>query len=109
MIEETLAALADPTRRGVVELLRQEPRRAGELARALETSAPAMSRHLKLLRRAGLVEPLLVDEDARGRMYRLRFEPLHELRRWVDEVEQFWSGQLTAFQAHVEGTEEGPA
>lgn len=86
MIQTTLSALADPTRRGVVRLLRVEPRRAGDLAQALNSSPPAMSRHLKVLRRAGLVEPLIVEEDARGRVYRLRVEPLSELRTWVEEV-----------------------
>ncbi len=107
MIGPTLSALADPTRRGVVELLRQEPRRAGELAQALDSSPPAMSRHLRVLRQAGLVEPLMVEEDGRGRLYRLRFEPLDELRGWVQEVEGFWSAQLGAFQAHLD-RDEGP-
>ncbi|MCK6503274.1 metalloregulator ArsR/SmtB family transcription factor [Myxococcota bacterium] len=106
MIEQTLSALADPTRRGVVELLRDQPRRAGELAQALSASPPAMSRHLKVLRQAGLVEPLLVEEDARGRMYRLRIEPLAELRAWVQEVEGFWTAQLGAFANHLDGREE---
>lgn len=106
MIEQTLSALADPTRRGVVELLRDQPRRAGELAHALATSAPAMSRHLKVLRQAGLVEPLQVEEDARGRLYRLRVEPLTELRTWVQEVEGFWTTQLGAFATHIDGREE---
>jgi DNA-binding transcriptional ArsR family regulator len=64
-----------------------------------------MSRHLKVLRLAGLVEPLLVEADARGRLYRLRIEPLAELRAWVQEVEVFWTAQLGAFAAHVDGRE----
>ena len=102
MIDATLTALADPTRRSVVELLRGEPRPAGEIARALDTSAAAMSRHLKVLRAAGLVEPQAVDADARVRLYRLRPEPFGELRRWVEEVEAFWGAELAAFKAHVE-------
>ena len=74
-LDATLAALADPTRRRVVELLRERPRRAGELAEAFGVSAPAMSRHLRVLRTRGLVEEERVDEDARVRVYRLRREP----------------------------------
>jgi DNA-binding transcriptional ArsR family regulator len=97
-----LAALADPTRRRVVDLLRKEPLRAGELAEKLDASAPAMSRHLRVLRQARLVEVDDVEDDARVRVYRLRGEPFAELRRWTEEVERFRCGQLAAFKAHLE-------
>jgi DNA-binding transcriptional ArsR family regulator len=100
-LDRTLAALADPTRRGVVELLRERPRRAGELADAFETSAPAMSRHLRVLRTRGLVEEERVDDDARVRVYRLRREPFDALQVWLRELESFWSDQLESFGAHV--------
>jgi len=61
-----------------------------------------MSRHLRVLRECGLVVEERPDEDARVRLIHLRPEPFDELRRWVDEVEQFWSGQLAAFKAHAE-------
>src|SRR5215475_6313315 len=77
-----LAALADPHRRGVVDLLRHEPRRAGDLADELGMSRPAMSRHLKVLRRTGLIEPASDEADARARIYRLLPEPFSALRRW---------------------------
>ena len=99
-----LAALADPHRRGVVDLLRHEPRRAGDLADELGMSRPAMSRHLKVLRRTGLIEPASDDADARARVYRLLPEPFSALRRWLDDVEQFWSHELDAFRAHAEAT-----
>lgn len=102
MIDATLAALADPTRRSVVELLRGEPRPAGDLARALGASPAAMSRHLRVLRESGLVEPGVDRADARLRVYRLRPEPFGELRRWVEEVEAFWGAELAAFKEHVE-------
>lgn len=102
MIDDTLAALADPTRRAAVELLRAEPRPAGALAKALELAPPAMSRHLKILRDAGLVEADGVHEDARIRVYRLRQAPFDELAAWVAEVEAFWSAELDAFAAHAE-------
>jgi DNA-binding transcriptional ArsR family regulator len=101
-LDATLLALADPTRRGVVDLLRRRPHRAGELADALEMSAPAMSRHLRVLRRSGLVREEGLPEDARVRVYQLEPRPFAELRRWLDEVEAFWSDQLEGFRAHAE-------
>jgi DNA-binding transcriptional ArsR family regulator len=110
-IDQTLLALADPTRRAVVDLLSGGPRRAGALAEALSLSPPAMSRHLRVLRKARVVEEDRgVDEDARVRVYRLRPEPLRVLRGWVDEVSAFWGEQLAAFKEHAEGktTATGP-
>jgi DNA-binding transcriptional ArsR family regulator len=103
-LDQTLLALADPTRRGVVDLLRREPLRAGDLAEAFDMSPPAMSRHLRVLRRTGLVEEENLEQDARVRVYRLRAERFAELRHWLDEVEAYWSGQLDAFKAHAEKT-----
>jgi len=103
-LDATLGALADPARRGVVELLRKKPRRAGELAHALSLSAPNMSRHLRILRRSGLVEEGGIDDDARVRVYRLRAEPFRALRDWLTEVEAFWGAELASFKAHAEKT-----
>lgn len=103
-LDQTLSALAEPTRRAVVELLRQRPRRAGELAEALELSPPAMSRHLKVLRQAAVIEDARLDDDARVRVYRLRPERIGELSAWIREVEGFWGAQLEAFKAHAERT-----
>jgi len=86
-LDKTLAALADPTRRKVVELLRKRPRRAGQLAESLSMSPPAMSRHLRHLRKSGLVEETSDDADARVRVYGLRPEPFAALRGWLKEVE----------------------
>ena len=102
IIDRTLAALADPARRQVVDLLRERPRRAGELATATGLSAPAMSRHLRALRTSGLVEESHPQFDARVRIYRLRPEPMTQLKTWLDETEQFWTQQLAAFKAHLE-------
>lgn len=101
-LDLTLAALADPHRRRVVELLRQRPRRAGELAEAAGLTPPAMSRHLRILRRSGLVEETHPDFDARVRVYQLRPEPMLQLMRWLEETERLWSEQLGAFKAHLE-------
>jgi DNA-binding transcriptional ArsR family regulator len=101
-IDQALTALAEPTRRQVVELLRERPRRAGEIADALKMSGPAMSRHLKVLRQTGLIEEKGVERDARVRIYRLRPEPFVALQAWLDEMQTFWSEQLGAFKAYAE-------
>ena len=101
-VDATLSALADPTRRAVIDLLRKTPRRAGDLASLLAVSPPALSRHLRTLRASGLVREDSREEDARVRVYSLRPEPFQELRRWLDEVEEFWGVQLGAFKAHAE-------
>jgi DNA-binding transcriptional ArsR family regulator len=106
-LDRTFAALADPTRRRVVDLLRKRPRRAGELAAAVEMTPPAMSRHLRVLRRTGLVEEDNLDDDARVRVYRLRPERFAEVRDWIEEVEAFWADQLDAFKTHAERTRKG--
>ena len=104
-LDRTLSALADPHRRQVVELLRQGPRPAGELARALGLSAPAMSRHLKTLRESGLVEESHPPFDARLRVYALKREPMADLIAWLEETERMWSEQLLAFKTHLEREE----
>ena len=107
-LDRTLAALADPMRRGTIELLRAGPRRAGELAQALAVSAPRMSQHLRVLREGGLIESIAPDgeiaSDARARVYRLRPHPFSELKGWLAEVETSWSTELAAFKAYAERT-----
>lgn len=101
-LDRTLSALADPTRRRVVDLLRDRPRRAGELAARFGVSPPAMSRHLRILRQRGLITEDRVSNDARVRVYRLEPERFRELSAWVREVEAFWTDQLDAFREHAE-------
>lgn len=101
-LDRTLAALADPYRRRVVDLLRERPRRAGELAEAAKISFPLMSRHLKRLRESGLVEEDRDEFDSRVRIYRLRPQPMADLKLWLEESEALWSRQLVAFKAHVQ-------
>jgi DNA-binding transcriptional ArsR family regulator len=97
-----LAALADPNRRRVVDLLRNGPRPAGEIAKAVGLAPPALSRHLRTLRRSGLVEESHPDFDARVRVYALRAGPMAELKSWLEETERLWTAQLSAFKAHIE-------
>lgn len=101
-VDRTLAALAEPTRRGVIELLRERPRRASDIADAFSMTRPAMSRHLRVLRKAGLVTEDGLEDDARVRMYGLEPKPFAELHGWLDEVEAFWGDQLQAFKDHAE-------
>jgi DNA-binding transcriptional ArsR family regulator len=107
-VDDTLAALADPTRRRAIDLLRVRPRRPGELAEALHVTAPVVSRHLRVLRTRGLVEEERADlRDSRLRLYRLRREPFRDLRTWLEQVESFWTEQLDSFKSHAERTRRG--
>ena len=101
-IDPTLAALADPARRRVVELLGQKPRRAGELAQVLNLPAPAMSRHLRELKTAGLVEETHPEFDARVRIYALKDGAMTDLKRWLESTDRMWASQLASFKAHIE-------
>ena len=101
-LDQTFAALSDPTRRAVIALLAQEPLRSSDLATALSTSRPSMSRHLRVLRHAGIVDEETLRDDARSRVYHLRQQPFSELRAWLAEMEAFWGDQLLAFKAHAE-------
>ena len=104
----SLQALADPTRRAVVALLAHGPLRAGALAAALDTTPPALSRHLRVLRHTGLIGADDLDEDARVRLYRLRLESLAPLHDWLEELRGFWTDQLAAFKLHAESTSRDP-
>ena len=108
-LDTTLNALADPTRRRVVELLRERPRRAGELAADCAMSGPAMSRHLRVLRASGLVqvEEDQANHDARLRVYWLRPDPFVALQAWLDQVQAFWTDQLESFKDYAERTQKG--
>jgi DNA-binding transcriptional ArsR family regulator len=105
-VEEVFVALADPTRRRVIELLGERAHRAGELAAAAGTSAPVMSRHLRILLEAGFVADERVPDDARLRVFRLRPEPVAALRAWLDQLQAHWNEQLGAFKRHVEENEQ---
>lgn len=101
-IDRTLTALADPHRRRIVELLRVQPRRAGEIAKAVGLNPPALSRHLRTLKTCGLIEEAHPAFDARVRIYTLRPEPMAQLKSWLEQTEELWATQLAAFKAHLE-------
>lgn len=98
-----LDALAEPTRVQVVELLSESPRRAGELAERLHVAPSAMSKHLRVLLRAGVVTDERPAEDARVRVFRLRRESVVAVQAWLDQLQAQWDEQLGAFKSHVEG------
>lgn len=103
-LDRTLAALADPHRRRVIELLRERPWRAGELADAVGLNPSALSRHLRTLKAGGLIEEAHPDFDARVRIYRLRPGPVANLKAWLERTEELWAEQLIAFKAYLERT-----
>ena len=112
-LDRTLQALAEPTRRAVVGLLRHGPQRAGEIADALSMSRQAMSRHLRVLRQAGVIHEVGAaspDDDARARTYQLEGRPLADLQAWLGEVQSFWQLQMHAFKKQAErvARERGP-
>lgn len=98
-----LRALGDPARLRGIELLSQEPRRAGELAHDVGVTAPAMSKHLRVLLEAGVVVDERRHEDARLRIFRLRGESVGAVQAWLDQIQAHWTEQLASFKAHVEG------
>jgi DNA-binding transcriptional ArsR family regulator len=101
--DELFHALADATRRRVVEELGSGPRRAGELAAAAGTTPSTMSRHLRVLLDAGVVADERPSSDARIRVFRLRPESMSAVRAWLDQIQAHWDEQLGSFKRHVEG------
>jgi DNA-binding transcriptional ArsR family regulator len=96
-----LSALADGTRAGIVQMLATRPHSAGEIHAAFPIAAPAVSRHLRVLREAGLVEERRPANDKRVRLYALRPEPLDELATWLGELSRTWQAQLDSFKDFV--------
>jgi DNA-binding transcriptional ArsR family regulator len=98
----TFDVLAEPARRDILDLLRERERSVGELVERLSLSQPGVSKHLRVLRDAGLV---VVRPDAQRRWYQLRAEPLAEIDAWLGPYRRFWSSRLDALERHLD--EEG--
>ena len=98
----TFEVLAEPRRREILDLLRAGERPVGELVEHLELSQPAVSKHLKVLRDAGLVE---VRQDAQRRWYRLRPAPLVEVDAWLEPYRDLWRHRLDALESHLDTME----
>lgn len=94
----TFEILAEPTRRRILDLLRERERSVGELVRELGVSQPGVSRHLRVLREAGLVEARV---DAQRRLYGLRAEPLAEVDAWLSPYRRFWAERLEDLERHL--------
>jgi DNA-binding transcriptional ArsR family regulator len=99
--DQVLVALADGTRGRIVEMLAARPHTATEIHRAFPIAAPAVSRHLRVLREAGLVEERRPERDRRVREYSLRLEPVQELSGWLDALSRQWQTQLDSFKDYV--------
>jgi DNA-binding transcriptional ArsR family regulator len=97
--ETAFGALADPTRRAVLDLLRRGSLPAGRIAQAFPVSRPAISKHLRLLRRARLVRER---REGRQRIYQLNPEPLRAVDAWLDHYRMFWQMSLTDLKTFVE-------
>lgn len=102
-LARTFAALGDPTRCAVVELLRERPMRAGELAAALALPPAGISRHLRVLEHGGLIAADAPTADARVRLFRLEPHAFASLADWAAAMRAHWQEQLLAFKAHAEG------
>src|SRR4051794_4866566 len=96
---DTFQALADPTRRAVLDLLRRGSQPAGQIANAFPVSRPAISKHLRLLRRAHLVRE---HREGRHRVYQLNPEPLRAVDSWIEQYRVFWTNSLNNLKAFVE-------
>lgn len=97
--------LAEPSRRKILDLLLERPRLVGELTEQLGLSQPGTSKHLQVLREAGLVQ---VRQDGRRRWYALRSEPLAELDAWLAHYRHLWTGSLDALERHLDAMEDDP-
>ncbi len=100
-----LEALAEPTRRRIVELLAERERSAGEIASHFRTSRPAISRHLRVLREQGLVH---AREDGQRRLYSLDTGPLQELDEWLQRYRGFWDNRLDALDTEIQRRRRNP-
>src|SRR5215216_3343913 len=99
----TFDVLAEPTRRRILELLRDSERPVNELVAKLDVSQPGVSKHLRVLREAGLVE---VRTDAQRRLYRVRPEPLAEIDAWLEPYRRLWAKRLDQLERHLDAKEE---
>ena len=93
------AVLAEPNRRRILDLLRERERPVGELVDVLAVSQPAVSKHLRVMRDAGVVEARV---DAQRRLYRVRPEPLREIDAWLAPYRALWTERLDALERHLD-------
>src|ERR1700724_1859722 len=100
----TFEGLAEPNRRRILDLLLVAERPVGDLVEALSVSQPAVSKHLKVLREAGLVD---VRIDAQRRIYRVRTDPRRAVDEWLEPYRRLWATRLDALERHLETMDDG--
>src|SRR5499427_8037839 len=98
-MESVFAVIAEPNRRAILRLLLSSEQSVGEIERQLRMPQPTVSKHLRVLREAGVVEATV---DAQRRVYRLRPEPLQEVDAWLAPFRQFWSAHVDALERHLD-------
>ena len=101
-LDSKLDALADPTRRAIVELLVRQPHRASDLADATGVTRSRMSKHLRILLDAGIARDERPAHDARSRVFHLQLDAMNDMRSWLEQLQQQWDAQLQSFKEHVE-------
>ncbi|TDD87223.1 ArsR/SmtB family transcription factor [Actinomadura rubrisoli] len=104
-MSSAFTVLAEPTRRRILDLLLERPRPVGELVEQLGLTQPGTSKHLKVLRDAGLVR---ARQDAQRRVYEVRLEPLAEVDSWLAPYRRAWSTRLDALERHLDADPPGP-
>src|ERR1051326_4830316 len=98
-VESVFEVIAEPNRRAILSLLVSSQQSVGDIERQLRMSQPAVSKHLRVLREAGVVESRV---DAQRRLYRLRPEPLQEVDAWLEPFRRFWSAHVDALERHLD-------
>jgi DNA-binding transcriptional ArsR family regulator len=104
-MESSFAILAEPNRRAILSLLASSERSVGEIESRLKMPQTSVSKHLRVLREAGLVEARV---DAQRRVYQLRHEPLLEVDAWLEQFRHFWSARVDALERHLDRMERKP-
>jgi DNA-binding transcriptional ArsR family regulator len=104
-VVSTFDVLAEPQRRRILDVLRSGERSVGDLVARLDLSQPAVSKHLRILREAGLVG---VRPEAQRRFYHLRAEPLREVENWLAPYRQMWARSLNDLERHLDAMPESP-
>jgi DNA-binding transcriptional ArsR family regulator len=98
-VESVFAIIAEPNRRAILSLLASSERTVGDIERELGMPQPTVSKHLRVLRDAGVVEATV---DAQRRLYRLTPEPLQEVDAWLDQFRRFWAAHVDALERHLD-------
>jgi DNA-binding transcriptional ArsR family regulator len=102
-MESVFEIIAEPNRRAILSLLVSSEQTVGDIERQLSMSQPTVSKHLRVLRDAGIVEATV---DAQRRVYRLKPEPLQEVDEWLDQFRRFWSAHVDALERHLDRMDE---